>query len=238
MQKQFRRDLDEDERATMNKKLILGIFLGLLLFGYGMGKWVVGRRGDRTMPAREENKIPNSVPRATAILNSSVAAATDEGLIPVLTQASTELPNPPFLLSWCEGKDCEHRFSMKLGCIADLYTDAKEDSKKVVELKVGTEIETRIYYTKVMKLGSYVPLEASKRILVSRAGKNLWVSFHDNAWDSSEWPADEYEKNPVYQVVYPVTEAWALVKTKSGMSGFLKITESKGKVCPFVKAKR
>jgi hypothetical protein len=213
----------------MNKKVIAGIILGLMLLGYGLGKWTIGRRRDRIAELIQKDETVN--------LEKPVAVATAKDSIPVLTQASTELPNPPFLLSWCEGKDCDRKYSRSLACDATLLEDAKLDSKKLAELKKDEVIATRIYYTLVTKLGSYVPLEAPKRVLVSRAGKNLWVSFHDHSWDSSEWPSDKFEKNPVYQVVYPETEAWALVKTKSGMSGFLKITEGKVGSCPFAKTK-
>jgi hypothetical protein len=211
-----------------NRRFIFSILGMLVLFmgsGYLLGKWVVGRRGD----LRKEIALSEVAP----ISKFPVATATDENTLPVLTQTSTELPESPFLVSWCEGKNCDHRFTKKIICSATLYADAREDSKSIVEVKPGDEIETRIYYTKVLKVGSYLPLEAPKRTIVTHADRNLWVTFHDQSWDSAEWPSDVYEKNPVYQIAYPETESWTLIKLKTGPSGFLKITNTHSKSCPF-----
>jgi hypothetical protein len=158
--------------------------------------------------------------------NLAVAAATDEKLL-VVTQASTELAKPPFLVSWCEGKNCEHQFSKQVICKSPLYGDARIDSKKVGELAIGEEIETRNFYTKILKLGSYLPLEGASRTLVSRADDRSWLSFFDHAWDS--------ENNITDHAVFPVTEPWAFIKTKAGLSGFVKLENVGGKSCPFAK---
>jgi hypothetical protein len=161
--------------------------------------------------------------------NLAVAAATDEKLL-VITQASTELAKPPFLVSWCEGKNCEHQFSKQAICKSSLYTDARTDSKKVGELVIGQDVDTRNYFTKILKLGSYLPLEGASRVLVSRADEHSWVSFFDHAWDS--------ENDVTDHAVFPLTESWAFVKTKMGVSGFVKIENVGGKTCPFAKAAR
>ena len=159
--------------------------------------------------------------------NLAVAVATDENL-PVITQASIELTPTPFLVSWCEGKNCEHQFSNQVVCKSWIYNDARTDSKKMGELEVGETISTRVYYTKILKLGSYLPIEGATRILVSRVDEHSWLSFFDHAWDSENDVKDH--------VVFPMNEAWALIKTKSGLSGFVKLEGSGKKTCPFKKA--
>ncbi len=160
--------------------------------------------------------------------NLAVAVATDENL-PIITQASIELVPTPFLVSWCEGKNCEHQLSNQVVCKSTVYNDARTDSKKAGELAVGETVSTRVYYTKILKLGSYLPIEGATRVLVSRVDEHSWLSFFDHAWDSENDVKDH--------VVFPVTEAWALIKTKNGLSGFVKLEGSGAKTCPFKKAR-
>ena len=150
-------------------------------------------------------------------------------VIPLVTLQSVALPETPFLVDWCEGENCEAIISKIVNCDSRLHQQADDASEIVGKIVLGEEVKGRILFTKILKLGFY--LLGEKRIeLVSYAGEGSWNTFLNGKWESTEESeSDEAKKT----WILPKTEAWVLIETASGVSGFVKRSQSKSKgSCP------
>lgn len=159
----------------------------------------------------------------------SASTQKDEAVIPLVTLQSSALPNPPFLVDWCEGENCEAVISKIVNCDSNLLQQADGKSRVVGKIAKGEQVKGRILFTKILKTGLNPHSENQKEI-ISYAGEGSWNTFFQGKWETTEESETEAEKKTW---VYPQTEDWVLIETSAGVSGFVKRTQtvSKGS-CP------
>lgn len=189
----------------------LGFLIAIAIFQ------IVGRHGDRSVS--ETSVAPESTP------------------FPLVTQQSKSIPEPPFLVDWCEDEDCDQQVSKNVVCDTNLYLQADTSSKVVGKIIAGQIVKDRTLFTKILKLGSYLA-DSNRRVsLVSYVGDRAWTTFQDGKWDVVQWEDLAHETEAAAD--FPKTEAWVLIETMDRITGFARrFGGTEHSTCPLAEATR